>query len=173
MNFIKNNLRTILIIVAIAVYALFLPLIINLIDSGLNKYSIIYLSYYGCLIISATVLLILANKNGQDRNMINAGVVIIILSSVLLNGYNAIEYSSAQNFAYIAIYLVVAVYFVILLATNKSKEMLLIPLGVLIVLEMPGTFSGSSVALAKLLMLISFTICNQFLNDYSANEYYN
>lgn len=171
MNFIKKYFSELLLIVGIASLVLLVPPVIRMLEIDIDKYSIIYITYSIFLIVAAVISILLSRK-GLDKGLINAGIIAVIASNLVLDGYNLIEEHTINEITSI----IVDVLFVVaigysLIKVNKASYAM-IPVGVYMITLLPSVFNGSTVAISKLLLLIVFIIAYFKSEDYSS-EYYN
>lgn len=171
MNFIKKYFSELLLIVGIASLVLLVPPVIRMLEIDIDKYSIIYITYSIFLIVAAVISILLSRK-GLDKGLINAGIIAVIASNLVLDGYNLIEEHTINEITSI----IVDVLFVVaigysLIKVNKASYAM-IPVGVYMITLLSSVFNGSTVAISKLLLLIVFIIAYFKSEDYSS-EYYN
>lgn len=175
MKFIKNNLSMILYIIGIGIILLMSSNLVSLLSLSNYRHTIWYQLYYLIFIIIAILVIVLGNKNGKDRNLINSILILTILSSLPLTIYYYVAFRTYTNISEFVISLAIAFYIIIVFSKKDTDiNSLFIPIGVLIIISLPSMFSGDEVSVCKELIYVAliFSIISIKNEDY-IDEYYN
>lgn len=178
MNFFKEHLQKILYIIAIGAFLLVLPNLITTIDTvDLDAKAIFFVLYYLMVIVASILIFMIARKNVKDKDLINGSLILLMLCEmpmtiyfILLQYDMGLSVSSNYLMDFI-LYLIISIYVIVVITRNKDLNALIIPLGVLMVLELPSIFSNDKVSTAKFLMYLALMLVIT-LKDDNTFDYY-